>query len=326
MTWPAAINLTIGCMASLCFTGGAANDLLGQSLAEADFNGDGLMDAVIGGSGNNGRVFVILGSSGFTAGSSFTLPDAAAPSGFSVGPLAGIQALGISVASPGAVRGGDTRHEIVIGAPGSGAVPVAGRALLVDGRDYPAAGSGLIAIAAGEVTTIDSGPMGTFGATVATLDYDGNGLVDVAVRDATSAGFIYIYPAMAGSLYAPAMRLSMPNTVVPIAGDFFGSTLAGGFHPWLGANGDVNSDGRHDLLTGSNERGAAPGACDLFFGRAPFPAAMEVNRSGADWFFQPAGSGGSDRRIGRFAGDANDDGHADMLCGDRTQNRVFYIY
>jgi hypothetical protein len=86
---------------------------------------------------------------------------------------------------------------------------------------------------------------------------------------------------------------------------------------------DFDGDGRSDIVVGSRGMPAgSPGIVQLFYGDAVSSTSIV---SGVMPYtvgspIQPAGSGGTDTRFVEAAGDVNDDGHPDLIVGNRDAN------
>jgi hypothetical protein len=233
---------------------GAAGDLLGTSLAAVgDVDGDGLADLLIGAPGSTdvhpgatGRALLVFGSS---------LLGSRAPAGIP-GPLAG-GGFGAAVAGLGDWNG-DGHPDFAIGAPRANAE--AGEVLVYLGG--PGVPGPAVATLHGKF------PGDEFGAAVAGAGRTrGGSFADLIVgaplnSDVTIwAGKTYLYFGGA-----------VPDTTADRTwagagfGDFFGTSVAGA--------GDVNGDGRDDVLVGAPGVNVGPlvdaGQAYLFLG-APAP-------------------------------------------------------
>jgi hypothetical protein len=258
-----------------------AGDGFGEAVALADFNGDKCADLAVGTPGENsdtGFVIVLYGSpTGITtAGAdSFTENSLFGSGGragedfgyvLSFGDLNDDGFADLAVGSPG---------EDVGGATGAGGVVVIyGSASGLDGG----------AIGAVLITQDTAGVPGAaedlddFGAALATGDFDGGGVADLAVGvpgENTLSGLVTVLPGVSGSGVDPthATAFSQNSTGVPgssESGDSFGFALAAG---------DVTGDGRADLAVGApGENGEPPdpqqvvgvgeGAVNLLLGSA----------------------------------------------------------
>lgn len=316
--WPATIDLSAGaCTADLCFDSSEAPALFGWAVRSAgDFDGDGIMDVAIGAwraNSSAGRLYVILGSAGWTPGSSFDVPGPSAPDGFVIEAPSMRRRFGVSVTTPGDLTG-DGRSELVVGASGEGP-SVDGAVLRVNGRAYPGAATGLQTIPGTDVVTLATGAAGAFGdAVVALGDHDGDGARDIAVYNATSgsSGQVRVF-LQSGGTYSMASSFTYSNDVPSGGNDFMGQSIALGYHPFLGAIGRLDADMRSDIFFGSVERGTGPGSAEIFYGRS---APTSRSRTAADASFSPMTAESTGARISAFLGDVNGDGFPDFAVGD----------
>jgi FG-GAP repeat protein len=215
------------------FTGEGGADRLGWAIENVgDLDGDGVADLVAGApfaASGAGRALVTSGATGSLL---FTITGDAG------------DAIGWSVSGAGDVNG-DGIPDVIAGGPGTATTP--GRAIVASGAD----GSTLFALA-GEA------PGDGFGWSVASAgDADGDGLADVVVG-ATHAG-----PAGAGRAYVFAGPSGSPLRTLDgeASSDQFGS--AAGFL------GDVDGDGRGDVVIGAKDAGpTAGGKAYVFSGAA----------------------------------------------------------
>jgi len=314
--WPATVDMASGgCGADVCLRGMSTPSALSdvQGLAPAgDFDGDGLADVAVGisyegwtGATAPGGVYVIRGSA--TLSGNVAVPGASGSevNGFRITTPASAEYFGSAITSMGDIDvPRDGRADLVIGDGGS----VTGHVYVAHGRAH--SGTGLTAQTA---TLIDFGPA-IFGDRVMNIgDYDGNGHVDLAVLDESTAnrGRIIIYPGSGGN-YSAATRFVISNDTASPNNDLFGRSIAQAGHPIFGPMGDLDRDGRTDPLIGSVERGTGAGSVELFYGDLPGARA----RSTANHSFQPAATTGSGARTCGYIGDVDGDGFADFAVGD----------
>ncbi len=307
-------------VADASFLGQSIGDLAGSSLAgPGDVNGDGLGDLLIGapevdiGYASAGAVYLIAGREvGWAQDVGLGLADA------SLVGTATAEGVGRAVAGAGDVDG-DGLDDLLVGAPDSSwAASGAGQAYLVLGRALGWTTNESLLDA--DASFVGEDALDHAGAAVAGAgDVDGDGYDDLLIgaRDndevGAEAGKAYlVFGRDSGWALHTDLAYADASFLGEGAGDLAGRALAGG--------ADVDGDGYDDLLIGAPgaDGGVGPfdrGRAYLFLGRPsagwlPGMAAGEANAI-------LEGSGAADR-LGRalaFAGDADGDGHPDLLVG-----------
>lgn len=299
--------------------GESASDSAGYAVSSVgDVNGDGLADLLVGANGNDqasdgaGAAYVVFGKQG---GDPVELADVASgQGGFKiVGETAQDQA-GFSVSSAGDING-DGVNDLIVGAPAN----ATGAAYVVFGS---ASGGpvDLAAIAAGRGGFKIAGER-TFdnaGFSVAAIgDLNGDGrselLIGAPFQDAggESAGAAYVVYGKADGEPIDLAGVTAGQGGFKIVGAFdfdqAGSAVS--------AAGDVNGDGRPDLVIGAP--GSLNGTAYVLFGREDDdPIALADIAEGRGGFqivgenlFDAAGTSVS------AAGDINGDGLSDLIVG-----------
>jgi hypothetical protein len=283
-------------------TGDQDLDRFGASVALADVNGDGFSDAVVGAPlydesfTDEGEVFIYLGGP-----SSLPLTPSAILSGGQMG-----ADFGRSVAAAGDVNG-DGRGDLIVGSPlyDNGEIDE-GRALLFLGS----AGG----LSSSPSWTIESNQtMAQLGASVAGAgSVNGDTFKDVVVGAPaymTGAG-------MAGAAFG--FKGSASGLEAVASWSVFGEQNLAGFGGAVAAAGDVNGDGRADVVVGAaahddgqNDEGLAFVYLGSSAGLDRFPSRVVESDQAA------AGMGVA---VGA-AGDVNGDGIGEIILGaDRYDN------
>jgi hypothetical protein len=307
-----ALDLSAGGVQEL--DGAAAGDLTGVWVAAGDVNGDGRPDAIAGapfadpvGRLNAGAVQVALGTS---------LPsvDLAAPGtgDFRVEGAAPGELAGYSVAAAGDVNG-DGVGDVVLGAPGASPLGRAG------------AGSAYVVFGSRTPRTVDLAALGPNGfridgehagdelgyAVAGAGDVNGDHLADVVVG-APFGGAAYVVFGRPSA--APVDLAALGGGGYRIGAAAAGDQTGGAVAP----AGDVNRDGRADVLVGSpssNARGRQSGSAFVVFGKSDSgPIGLGTLGPGG---YRIDGTGSYD--LAGFAvasaGDVNGDGVPDALVG-----------
>jgi len=327
-SWAASYNLTLpACGADICIHGddgtpGSGPDetaRFGASIAGiGDFDGDGRADLAVGAPGANGFLgrFYVLRGSAIPSGSDRSVPGVAATrmDGFFADSPTGARSLGNGVAGLGRALGADTPADLIVGAPGD--TTTAGRAFTVAGRAHPGVGTGLTTIAAADLTFLDMGAVGAYGASVTNVgDYDGNGQVDIGVWDGTGVGFVSVYLSSGGA-FSAASKIVVSGVTTGDQLGFGGAAL--GRHPVFGGWGDLDRDGLSDLSFGSiNAMGTPPGAAYGYYGRA---TPVSATAADASYVLRPTSdAAGTAARRAEYVGDVNGDMYPDIVVGDPAQ-------
>src|SRR5262245_6554810 len=281
-------------VADRILTGAAAGDLFGHTVASAgDVNGDGYADVIVGahqnsaGGSNAGRAYVFYGG-----------PSADNVADLTFTGKAGGDFLGEAVSGAGDVNG-DTYADLIVGARLNDAGGAnAGRAYVYYGG--PSADNGPDLTLTGAVGGDE------FGTSVASAgDVNGDGKADVIVgaplNDAGGADAGRAYVFYGGTSPDNVQDLTFTGLV---AGDALGSSVSGA--------GDVNRDGKSDLIVGAYAHDVGPlqnvGHAYIFYGGPGADSVADKTMSGVSGFDDFGISVGS-------AGDVNGDGDADVIVG-----------
>ena len=300
--------------------GAGGFDRSGTSVAGVgDVNGDGRADIAVGAPftdriafNDAGSVYVIFGSA---APGKLDLETLGA-AGYRIDGDQGSAFLGSSVAAAGDVNG-DGRADIVIGAPG---------------RDLNGANSGAAYVIYGQPAPISLdlvNPLGGAGFRIAgptandeagssvsgAGDTNGDGRADVIVGvpfagnngrgNSGSAYVVYGQPAPADVDLAIALGAGGFQIDGPTSNDFAGEAVADA--------GDVNLDGRGDVIVGAPQAGNA-GAAYVVFGQ-PAPANVDLAILATGYRIDGALNGDHTGVSVDGVGDVNTDGRPDVVVG-----------
>ena len=308
--------------------GATSGDQAGFSVAGAgDVNGDGRPDLLVGAlaAGNNGRAgsgsaYLVFGKASTTAVDLAALGEG----GFRIDGAAAFHQAGFSVAGAGDVNG-DGRPDLLVGAPGAGNNGRAG------------SGSAYLVFGKASTTAVDLAALGEGG-----FRLDGAAADDLAARSVAGAGDVNgdgrpdllvgairagnNGRAQSGSAYLVFGKAS--STAVDLAalgaGGFRidGATVSDQAGESVAGAGDVNGDGRPDLLVGAPAAGnngrAGSGSAYLVFGKASTTAVDLAALGAAGSRIDGAAANDSAGTAVAGAGDVNGDGRPDLLVGARS--------
>ncbi|HYM52315.1 MAG TPA: hypothetical protein VEW45_02380, partial [Candidatus Dormibacteraeota bacterium] len=273
----AATNRDLLSDANLRIDGQAASDRSGSSVSDAgDVNGDGRDDVIVGaqGAGNNGRGF---------SGSSYVLYGAATPArldlatlpasqGFRIDGAAASDGSGVSVSGAGDVNG-DGRDDVIVGATGA------------DNNGRASSGSSYLIYGAASQANLDLAAMTTsqgfridgaaandqLGSSVSGAgDINGDGRDDVIVgapgadsNSRTNSGSSYV---LYGAASQSNLDLAALNASRGLRID--GAAVTEQCGSSVSAAGDVNGDGRDDLIVGAQGADTNSGSSYVLYGAA----------------------------------------------------------
>jgi hypothetical protein len=283
--------------------GGASSDNFGDGLTLADVDGDGGLDLVAGAAGYDnaslasaGRLYAFFGP--VTADSTTTSADINVKGASATGYLGG------AVDRVGDLDG-DGTEEVVVGAYGVSSS--AGRAYVLYGPGWSSSDTASInGSAAGDLLG---------GAVAGVGDLNGDGDPDLAVGasgddDAgASSGSVFLFlnaPTSGGST-------SVSAASVQWTGDG-ASAGVGSVHSFATA-GDLDGDGRDELIIGAYAGGGGTGLVGLEYGSAA-PTSGSRKVTAADAVIESATGGAHFGRSVAGGGDLDGDGYDDFAVGE----------
>jgi len=324
--------------------------------AAGDVNNDGFDDILISapsaktnGNTGSGRVYLIYGSASLSG----TYNLATFTGGVVINGVNASDLLGTALAAPGDING-DGFDDVLIGASGAdnGATNFTGASYLVYGSATLPATLNLATLGAGGVVISGSATSERSGDAVgAAGDVNGDLIPDLLIggqfsdppakADAGRGWIVYGSASLPASLTLNALGAQGVIINGQNAGERFGTKIEGA--------GDVNGDGRDDVLVSSPLADPAVGTGNdagrsyLIYGSASLPGTIEAGNiggsiagvvfTGIDGATTNAPSGDRAGIALAAGGDVNDDGYADLLIassngdanGDNAAGEVYLI-
>ncbi|MFT3925809.1 MAG: FG-GAP-like repeat-containing protein [Myxococcales bacterium] len=313
-----------GCSADLCVVGSVG---LGAALASARYDLDALPDLA---AADAAGALVLLGDGGFEP-----IPELGASGAGSCldarlgGPAPDACGSGSSSAARGFRVQTERSVDLIAGAwPGALFLAHAGSqgapALwLSAGRAY-AREDQLVSVASSELSLLQQpGAPVTPGNLALVGDLDGDGQAELAWGHGAGAGSVQLYRRSGEGLVT---AFSVLNDLAGGSADGFGYDVASGAHPELGQLGDLDADGRADLLVSAQGEAGPHGSVDLFQQLAPYsgsrPRSSRAIALGDDNLpTSDAPAEAPYRRQGQWIGDVDGDGHLDLAVLEPDHER-----
>jgi hypothetical protein len=292
---------TIAATSANSIISGEAVSVFGYSLTSGDFNTDGKTDLAIGAYGyvtNTGRVYIFNGGS-MTATMAATTANVVITGGFSSG-----FGYFLTVGDFNA----DGKIDLAVSASGS-----TGRAYIFNG------GAMTATMDATTANVVIDGQSSNFGSSLVAGDFNADGKIDLAVGAYgynANAGRVYIFNG--GSMTATIAATSANNILAgENANNLFGFSLIAG---------DLNTDGKMDLIVGAPGFSTNAGRVYIFYNNNGLKNSLPGTTTDTSIDSPIAGANfGSSFAIGEFSGDGNND----LVVGAQAVSSnagTFYIY
>ena len=303
-----------------------------------DLDGDGLPDFIFGAPGDNdkaidaGRIFVHLGAA--TPGVTAMIADSTTTiiiDGVNAGDRAGAAVGSISDLN------GDGRGEILVGAPGmeNGAAVDAGAAFVVWGMAAPGGvdlGDPFTAGGDGFVMKGEAAGDAAGTALASVTDLNGDGRAEIVVgspgNDAggANAGAAYVVWGKATDTIVRLTNVASGTGGYKIVGEAAGD----GAGRTVGTVGDLNGDGKAEILIGaadSDAGGTDSGAAYVVFGKNTTTPVLLGSVAGGSGGFRIKGMAGDHAgSVLTGLGDVNGDGKADILVGAPGSDGAYVVF
>jgi hypothetical protein len=325
-------NIALGSFTStqgIIITGESTNSNSISVSIGGDVNGDGKADMLLGAesfSSNTGRVYLIYGSSSLTniALGSLTPSQGITITGQSTGSYTGC-----SVSIGGDVNG-DGKADILIGAYGYSSNTYVGRAYLIYGSANLAnIALGSLTLAQGIIITGETSNTGTGASVSIGGDVNGDGKADMligAYQYVSATGRVYLIYG-GSNLANIALGSLTPSQGITITGEsaisYTGSSVS--------ICGDVNGDGKADMLLGANGYSSHTGRAYLIYGDTGLTNIALGSLTPSQGITITGESTSSITGVSvSIGGDVDEDGKADMLIGasgySSNTGRAYLIY